>query len=178
MEIINKKIKSEDFQISNELDRNNSSFIYGEVCHQDLSNLISKLEFFDRTFLDIGSGCGKIVIYLAYKFDIFIDGIEIDKNRFQKSLQLLETFKLFNNISFFNTDFRKVYFGNYDIIYCCNLVFSKEDNNELYKKIIKEFRGICMLFNFNHLIKKYLIKTEKIKTSWNSSENIYLFKII
>ena len=177
MEILNKKIKIEDFQISSELDRNNPSFIYGEVCHIDLSILINKLEILDRTFLDIGSGCGKIVIYLAYKFNLFIDGIEIDKDRYQKSLELLESFNLYNNITFFNNDFREIYLGNYDVIYCCNLVFSKEDNNELFKKIIREFNGIIILFYFNHLIKKYLIKTEKIKTSWNREENIYIFKI-
>ena len=177
MEILSMKIKIEDFQICDELDDNNSSFIYGEVCHIELSEIIKKLEIFDRTFLDIGSGCGKVVIYLAYKFNLLIDGIEIDKNRYEKSLHLLEKYNLFNNISFYNTDFNKVYLGNYDVIYCCNLVFSKEDNHKLFKKIIKEFSGIVILFYYNYLFKNYLIKTYNIKTSWNRNQEIYIFKI-
>lgn len=63
--------------------------------------------------LDIGNG--EILIYIAYKFNIMIDGIEISKNIYDKSV------KLCNKLYHYN--FKNIYLGNYDVLYCCNLVF-------------------------------------------------------
>ena len=89
MNLISQKILKEDYLIDDNLDRNNSSLIYGEVCHDDILKIIKNLELDNRLFVDIGSGCGKLVSYLAYKLDIMIDGIEIDKNRYNKSIELI-----------------------------------------------------------------------------------------
>ena len=43
-------------------------------------------DYDNRTFLDIGSGCGKIIISIADKLNITSTGIEIDKNRFEQEL--------------------------------------------------------------------------------------------
>ena len=177
MDILTNKISKEDFHISNNLDQNNPSFIYGEVCFIELAEIIQSLELTDRLFLDIGSGCGKIVVYLAKKFNLLIDGIEIDTERYTKSLELVDKFNMNNNIYLFNNDFRKIYFGNYDVLYCCNLVFSKDDNNDLFKKILVEFNGYLFLFYYNYHIKKYFIKFFEIKTSWNPKQRIFLFYI-
>ena len=51
------------------------------------------------------------------------EGIEIEIERFNKSVKNQEELNLFNNVLFYNENFIKVYFGNYDLIYCCNLYF-------------------------------------------------------
>lgn len=85
---------------------------------KDLLEIINELNLCDRLFLDIGSGCGKIVLYLAIKLNMISEGIEIDKNRFDKSIEFLNKFNLSNSVTFYNESFEKVYLENYDIIYC------------------------------------------------------------
>ena len=177
MNLISQKILKEDYLIDDNLDRNNSSLIYGEVCHDDILKIIKNLELDNRLFVDIGSGCGKLVSYLAYKLDIMIDGIEIDENRYTKSFELINKLNLENNIYLYNCNFKDIYLGNYDVIYCCNLVFTNDDNNILYDKIINEFEGLVLLFNYNHKIKSNLIKVVEVKTSWNEKQNLFIFKI-
>ena len=171
-----RKISMEDFEISENLDKSNKSFTYGEVSHEGLSNILKRYNIDNYTMLDIGSGCGKIVIYISTKFNINVDGIEIDINRYYKSQNLLELFNLFDKVQFFNDNFKNIYFGKYDIIYCCNLVFEKEDNNILYQKIRNEFSGIFILFEYDHTLIPFYHCKEKIKTSWNKSVDIFIFE--
>jgi tRNA G46 methylase TrmB len=177
MDIFSLKVEKEYFHISSNLDKNNTSFIYGEVCCKNLSEILLELELNDRLFLDIGSGCGKIVLYLAIKLNMNSEGIEIDKNRFDKSIEFLNKLNLLDNVTFYNESFKKVYLGNYDVIYCCNLVFSDEDNKILYKKIIKEFKGISILFDYDDVLSRFLIKKYNVKTSWSKYQIVYIFNI-
>tara|TARA_B100001248_G_C27293346_1_gene413564 strand:+ start:150 stop:674 length:525 start_codon:yes stop_codon:yes gene_type:complete len=173
---MNLKIEKDDFIIDKYLDQKHTSFLYGEANHDSIYKIIKKYYFEDCKFIDIGSGCGKIVVHLVNNLNIFADGIEIDSNRFKKSLYLLDKFNLYDKIDFYNQDFQNIYFGNYDILYCCNLVFTDEDNKKLYKKIVNEFNGIFLLFDFNNQLKKYFLEEVKIKTSWNKGQTIFVFK--
>ena len=181
MDLLSRKISKDDYMIDSKLDVNNSSLIYGEVLFESLINIIKDFEISNnvnlqnRYFIDIGSGCGKIVSSLALKLNLNIDGIEIDENRYNKSVELINKLELNNQVYLYNLDFRKIYFGNYDVIFCCNLVFNKDDNNDLYDKIINEFRGYAFLLNFNYKIKKYMIKITKVKTSWNDGQDMFIF---
>ena len=58
-----------------------------------------------------------------------------------------------------------------------NTIFEKQDNKKLYEKLLKEFSGYLFLFNYDHILKKYLIFKKNIKTSWSKEENIYVFFI-
>lgn len=173
---MNVKIEEDDFIVDSCLDSNISSFLYGEANYKSIYEIIKKYYFEECKFIDIGSGCGKIVIYLVNNLDIYADGVEIDQNRYNKSLNLLDKFNLYDKIDFFNQDFQNIYFGNYDILYCCNLVFSDDHNKKLYTKIINEFNGIFLLFDFNRELEKYFIEEINIKTSWNRGQNIFVFK--
>ena len=173
---MNYKISSEDYQISSDLDKSNLSYIYGEVNSSNILNILKNIEYDNRLFLDIGSGCGKLIIEIASKLDIFCTGIEIDINRFNKSLKIQQQKSLFN-VEFINNDFRNIYFGNYDILYCCNTIFSKEDNKNLYQKIIKEFNGYAILFDYDFILKQYLIDKKNIITSWSKKVTVYIFYI-
>ena len=170
------KIEEDDFIVDSCLDSNISSFLYGEANYKSIYEIIKKYYFEDCKFIDIGSGCGKIVIHLVNNLDIYADGVEIDQNRYNKSLKLLDKFNLYDKIDFFNQDFQNVYFGNYDILYCCNLVFSEDHNKILYNKIIREFDGVFLLFDYNCDLEKYFVEEIYIKTSWNRGQNIFVFK--
>jgi hypothetical protein len=169
------RIRDEDFRISKSLDQTNSSFIYGEVDALSIYEIVKKYYKKDNFFIDVGSGCGKIVVFISKYLDIFCDGVEIDSNRFLKSNDLLDSSNLHHKIEFINDSFTNIYFGNYDILYCCNLVFSQEDNMVLYNKIENEFKGLFILFDFNEILDSYLIEDRIVKTNWNKKQNIFIF---
>lgn len=170
--IIFDKIDSDDYGV---VDKLNTSLIYGEVSHQDILKILSEIIINEQNFLDIGSGCGKLVIFIALNLNIYSDGIEIAQNRYQKSLKYLERFDLYDKINFWQESFEEIYFGNYDILYCCNLVFEDEDNKKLYKKIINEFTGKFILLDYDNTLLQYLWKTYQVKCSWAKKVNIFVF---
>ena len=172
-----RNIPEDDYDVALSLESTNSSFLYGEVEPSDILNIIEKLEPDDKSMLDIGSGCGKIVIYLALNLEINIDGVELEPNRFQKSIKLLEKYKQENKVNIFNEDFKNVHFGKYNIIYSCNLAFNKQDNIILYQKILGEFKGYLLLFCPDECLYEFFLCQYTVKTSWNIAQYIYLYFI-
>jgi len=173
-------IEREDYFLPSSLDKHNSSFIYGEVNPKHIVQIIKDLDHdYCSNFVDIGSGCGKLVIRVALDFpDKYCTGIEIHENRHQSSMALLEDYSsVMGTTEFQHADFMNIYFGNYDLLYCCNVIFSKEDNRILYNKILNEFSGYVILFNYNYDMQHYLVKTILVDTSWERKVNIYVFYI-
>lgn len=181
---MNFDIEPEDYSIDKNkkiisIESYNSSLFYGEVDSHDIYEIVNKYIFNKEndvnnfSFLDIGSGCGKLIIYLNKKIDFFYTGIEIIQHRHAKSLSFLKEDDF--NIEFINDNFKNFYLGNYDIIYCCNLIFSEDDNNLLYFKLNKEFKGYALLFTYNNKIIHRLIDIHNVNTSWNNNVLMYLF---
>jgi len=168
------KLNIEDYKISSNLDQNKKSYIYGEVYSNDIFKILKNYHLEYKNFLDIGCGNGRLLHYLSQKTELNLDGIEIDNQRYQKSV-LLNNNNL--RVELFNESFEKLYFGNYDIIYCCNTVFDDDDNDILFSKILKEFSGLLLLFNYNYKLMHYLEDTNLIKTSWSNEVPIYIFSI-
>tara|TARA_A100001015_G_C14662527_1_gene583595 strand:+ start:59 stop:625 length:567 start_codon:yes stop_codon:yes gene_type:complete len=183
-------IDSEDYIIDISIDiRNtdsyNSSLTYGEIYSKDFIKILFDnilLKFFENDynecrFIDIGSGCGRLIIDIIENTNIFCTGVEIIEHRFSKSLNLIEDLEddSINRIEFINNNFKNIYFGNYNILYCCNLVFSKEDNDILRKKLIKEFKGFAFLFHFDYKLKIYFYSKHSVKASWNNDVELYFY---
>lgn len=174
------KIESEFYLLPSNLDSSNSSFIYGEVCARDIIYILNELNREHvRSFVDIGSGCGKLVIEIANEFEeAYCTGVEIHTPRYDHSMELLNNYpNIQGTTEFICADFQKVYFGNYDVIYCCNTIFSKEDNKKLYNKILREFSGYVILFNWDYCMKPYLLKSYRVNTSWEKSVEIFVFYV-
>lgn len=167
-------------EYTRELDTSNNSYIYGEVDYSLISEiLLSKINFENgEKFLDIGSGCGKLIVGLAtnskFANNIFT-GIEIHSSRYEHSLLLQDDYECHNNTEFILGDFNTLYFGNYNVLYCCNTIFGEKENNQLYTKIINEFTGYFILFDFDSSLKPYYVKTYTVNTSWNKKVFIHLF---
>ena len=175
------EISPDEYRIWKELDIGSTSYIYGEIDNKSFKNILEKYEIINKQFLDIGSGSGRLLINLSSCFiDTEFNGVEIDLNRYNNSINKLKLYPdVFenSNLHFENLDFRKCFFGNYDIIYCCNIVFEQQDNNDLYNKIISEFSGICFLFIYNEKMKYYFHKKYTVNTSWQKDVPLYCFII-
>lgn len=175
--MISKKIDPEDYFISCDLNPNNKSYIYGEINPHCLLHTLQTLFDTDSTleFLDIGSGCGRTLEYLHQHLPYMLHGIEIDINRYEKAIALFEYMDMYDRIDCTNGDFREMYFGTYDIIYCCNCVFEDQENNALYSKLLGEFKGTALLFEYNHILLPFLTNTYTVNTSWHNSVPLYIF---
>ena len=80
-----------------------------------------------------------------------------------------------DNVYFYHKSFYNHYIGDYDFIYCCNTIFSEEDNIELYKKLLREFKGLCVLFTQPSCLHHYFIESRHIGSSWCENVTIYIY---
>ena len=88
MDLIKSQLKKDDdFFIDDKLDQTNTSYIYGEVSVESMFKIFDTLNIFKSkescSIVDVGSGFGKLVIATAIKYNVMIDGVEIDENRFK-----------------------------------------------------------------------------------------------
>lgn len=167
-------IDASSYKIHDSLIQNWSSYVYGEISSQNLYNIIKNIDCDNKTFIDIGSGSGNVLFELSKIENLNLCGIEIDENRYKTSLKNAEKRDIFE-IELMKGDYNELYFGNYDILYCCNCIFEEEDNQKLYKKILKEFKGHCFLFNFDKNLIPYYVGFHIIETSWVKQTELYYF---
>jgi len=162
---------------------------YGEMDYDGLNSLIKYLNINFTSFIDIGSGRGKICFYILKYPEIQKSfGIEIVKERHEDALELKNKLSHFNetkNVQFINDDFLNVNLQDFQnskpLIWFSNLCFTEKITNDIYNKIINEMPTetiICSskipTINSNKLSK---IGETQIKMSWNSTSNVYCYKI-
>jgi len=169
-------IEPSAFLIHKTLNQNCSSYVYGEISSQSLLSIMNDFSCDNCKFLDIGSGLGNVLFDLSAIENLQLYGIEIDPARYYRSIMTQELLNIDEGtIEIMQGDYRKLYLGNYDFLYCCNCVFETEDNDKLFDKIIKEFKGHCFLFAFNKKMLPYYVKHFVINTSWIKNTQLYYF---
>jgi len=96
-----------------------------------------------KTFIDIGSGDGKVVM-IASLFCNRAVGIEVDDNLFKKSLEMQKNLKIKNAI-FFNNDLNEHSIAGFDTVF----IYPDEPMYRgLEKKLLNELTG--KLIHFGH----------------------------
>ena len=164
---------------------------YGELTYEGIE-LLSKNFIECNFFLDIGSGRGKLSLYMACKDNIEKSiGIELVKERHDDAIQLKEKLNNYSNFiskvefindDIFNTELNKI-FNKPVLVYISNLVFDTELNNRLFNKLSKELNNksiiVCSkkhtIENIDNL--EYYNKM-LIDQSWNKKSNVYIYKLI
>lgn len=152
---------------------------YGEIndlsyLHNEIKNIFSfnNINHQDYIFYDFGSGYGKIVNFFSkyYKKSI---GIEIDKERFQKSLNYDN-----NNIEFYNSNFFDTNIASSCIILINNLCLGTGTNKRLSYKLLNECEKNDMIILTKKMpaLDKYYLFYKMIKCSWGNSE-LYFYLI-
>ena len=114
-----------------------------------------------KTFLDIGSGDGKVVL-IASLFCKHADGIEIDSFLHNKALKMQKKFGI-KNILFQNKDFFEHHFSKYDMLF-----LSPDGPLErgLENKLLSEMKGKLMHYG-HHFLPKVLKKENSFLVNGN-----------
>ena len=152
---------------------------YGEIndlqfLHNEIKNIFSFNNILDQDYIfyDFGSGYGKIVNFFSkyYKKSI---GIEIDKERFQKSLMYAS-----NNIEFHNINFFDQNIESSCIILINNLCLGIGTNKRLSYKLLDECKknDMIILTKEMHALDKYYLYYKTMECTWGPSE-LYFYLI-
>ena len=152
---------------------------YGEITDLDFMNqeinniiLLNHINIQDYIFYDFGSGYGKIIQFFSqfYKKSI---GIEIDKERYTKSLMYS------NNIcEFYNMNFFDVNIESSCVILINNLCLGVGTNKRLSYKLLEECKkyDIIILTKQMPALQKYYLYFKTVKCTWGPSE-LYFYLI-
>lgn len=163
---------------------------YGEMEYEGLEKLFRYISKFDpriNTFMDVGSGRGKLVLYMAGKKNIKKSiGIELVDKRHENALQLLDQLNMFpnftNKITLLNENVLEISFKDYlpteglVFVWFSNLCFDQAITDSIFEKMREELpKGsiICcsQCPNTNNLDN---IPSIKIPMTWSvSTVSIY-----
>jgi tRNA/tmRNA/rRNA uracil-C5-methylase (TrmA/RlmC/RlmD family) len=95
-----------------------------------------------KTFLDLGSGDG-LVVMIAALFFKHATGIELEKEFYDKSEKMNEELQI-NNITLINDDFFNQDISSYDIMF---IAPDKEFSLKLENKFEKELNGLLIVYS-------------------------------
>lgn len=101
-------ISPEFYDISPSLDITNTSYTYGEVFASNIIDSIRNLyeedvSFEEYYFIDIGCGCGRLLMEIEDKLKINCCGVEIEPVRYNECVKQIGTK---NNIEVFHDEFK------------------------------------------------------------------------
>jgi hypothetical protein len=150
----------------------NSDYVYGEVTKKGVQTLIEKITKYKEikesdVFIDIGSGCGKLVLQMAVKTNFKnLVGIEIVDIRNQYAKTILEQISPIDDkkIFFINKDVRDFDLSICKVVFTNNLLFSSELNDLIYDRL-PEGCHIISSAPFNKC--KFLKDSFNVDVSWS-----------
>ena len=168
----------------------NHKITYGEMDYEGIDNLITFLNKSFNSFLDIGSGRGKLCIYLL-KYPLINKsiGIELVKERHEDAIELknkLKHFDQINNVEFINNNFLDIKLKELNLtnllIWLSNLCFDQETTNNIYNKVINELPNGTIICSSKkptlYLDKLQSLDSTEIKMSWSNNSIVYCYKLL
>jgi len=156
------------------MDRN---LIYGELTYKGLTKLFKNLEENNQinsnsTFVDIGSGYGKIVRWVAEMYNIPCYGIEIDKEKHDIAKKITKWSHVREKILLMNESFVdcKDIIKESTIVFTNNVMFDLALNKELWQSL----HDNCIFLHNSPSLKIFSsVHNEPInlKWSWNKEKD-------
>jgi len=168
---------------------------YGEMNYEGIELLYNYLitnyfTILPHCFLDVGSGRGKLCLYMAEKQNIDRSiGIELVEIRVQDALRLKEDLRYptytnkveFYNSNIFDISLRQLITTSPVMVWFSNLCFDPNTTDEIFQKLVNELPNqsiICSSKPPNIVIEKCKYKDSiTIPMSWFENSNVYIYQI-
>ena len=167
----------------------NHKITYGEMEYEGIEQLYHVVKWINpkvNCFIDIGSGRGKLCMYMASQPKIKnVIGVEIVKERHDEAQGLKSKLKneISDKVTLFNKNILDIDFKKYthyeSFIWFSNLCFESNTKNEIFKKLSEEFpKGtiICCSKEPDISLGNFIKKIE-IPMSWNSTSEVNIYKL-
>lgn len=123
--------------------KNTELGIWGYSLGDELFSLFEKMNLDKyKNFVDLGSGDG-VAVNMAALFTK-AEGIEIDKELVERSLEVKNKYKL-TRASFLSNDFMNHDLSKYDVIF----IYPDKRVNDVEEKLIKEMKGILVFAGYH-----------------------------
>jgi tRNA G46 methylase TrmB len=155
---------------------NDSKFVYGEIrksgvetLYKEIKSLSSSLD----TFVDVGSGTGKICLHLSLISDFEnIVGIEIVTGRYLYALELQQSLQHdFDNVVFVNDDVLKIEFERPCVVFVNDVCFPKDLTSFIWERLPIGSHFISFK-NFGNSIKQIYLDV-----TWQKEPNRWYYYI-
>jgi precorrin-6B methylase 2 len=175
-----------------QIDPEGKGAVYGEILFNSVSIILDAIEITkDDTFIDLGSGTGKIVMQVALTRPIKkAIGIEISRERFETSIQakayimanmIEEERRIWDKkVAFFHGDILKHPLDDVSCAFMCSTCFRDEVIDSCAERLLTctNLRAVASMVRFsNELEKEYdLYHQGKISTSWSETSKIYYYR--
>lgn len=193
-------LSKEDFDLFKKKNYENA-YTFGTLSQEGLHDILLKSKEYNKnlknpTFLDIGSGDGRIVIWAIKEGIKRSLGVELSKSRYELSNQYKERLNKDeqDKIEFYNDDILNfdVKNNDIDIIYISSLCMPQHLLHKITEKLSKETKKGTLIFSSSPLIKtmtprptplvndknlKYIGELD-VKQSWKNESNINIYKTI
>lgn len=141
--------------------------------------LISKIKLSkkldNKTFVDLGSGDGRIVVWASKYFKNSI-GIELSETRFNEAQKIKSQIPNSENIKFFNKDVLDHDYSKFDVIYISSLLFPDHLMKKITEKLDNEIKHDALIFTTKKLHNNKNYNIFKIQQSWADNSNLHVYK--
>ena len=166
---------------------------YGEMNYEGMKKLnmyVQKINPEINTFMDIGSGRGKLCLYLASLRKIKkCIGIELVQSRYEDALELKTRLSLaftdkveFICANIFDVNIKELLPSESQVfVWFSNLCFEQSKIDGIFEKIINELPSgsiICCSKKSNSENKRLLfIESVPIEMSWNKESSVHIYEL-
>lgn len=163
--------------------------LYGNLKFEGLNEIIKNINDYkgnkwikNKTFIDLGSGDGRVNIWSIY-FNIKKSiGIELSKKRHNIAMENKKKLNIEDQekIEFINEDLFKYNMKDVDIIYISSYAFSETMKIKLFNKFDNELKKHTLIFSTKELINNNLkfIKKFTVNQSWSEKSEMHFYEKI
>lgn len=157
---------------------------YGELTNEGLIEMFKKIDTNNKTFYDLGSGKGSVIINAIKNYPNLKKaiGIEYVKKRHDEAEIKKSNISEKDKVKFIQGDFTSndVNLSDANLIYISNLCLSEETNKDIAEKINREVKSGTYVFSTKQIPLKNVSKCyqTKVNQTWKEGSNIYINKLL
>jgi len=157
----------------------NTNYTYGEIIRNGVDEIISKINKYRKptekdVFIDVGSGCGKLVLHTAIKSDIkTLIGVEIVPQRLRYSKHIKEDIlPESKSVFFIEKDIRNFDLSIATVVFANDTAFTLDLVYDIFNKLPKG----CHFITSRKIPECKILKDEfLVDTSWSKQLKLYYY---